>query len=131
MNVGIIAASIPTLKPLFDPSRPCIFRYFQYRRPSKSHRKISENTPANDTDDPVRLNKLSLNTMPTAMPSSWSYYQDKGRNHGKRWEDLEPQACMSSPEKVHIAETGMEIETGSKLENVGDGEVHAIGENMV
>ena len=69
--------------------------------------------------------------MPSAMPSSLSYYQDKVRNHGKWWEDLEPQACLSSPEKVHIAETGMEMETGSRLENQGDGEVHAIGENMV
>ena len=68
--------------------------------------------------------------MPSAMPSSLSYYQNKGRNHGKGWEDLESQASMSIPEKVHVAETGREMETGSKLEYVGDGEVFAIG-NMV
>ena len=68
--------------------------------------------------------------MPSAMPSSLSYYQIKGRNHGKGWEDLESQASMSIPEKVHVAETGREMETGSKLEYVGDGEVFAIG-NMV
>ena len=68
--------------------------------------------------------------MPSAMPSSLSYYQNKGRNHGEGWEDLESQAIMSSPEKVRAAEMGRETgtETASKLENVGDGEVHAIGE---
>lgn len=69
--------------------------------------------------------------MPSAMPSSLSYYQDKGRNHGKGWEDLESQASMSIPEKVHLAERGREMKTGSKLEYVGDGEVHAIGEYVV
>ena len=38
---------------------------------------------------------------------------------------------MSSSENVRVAGRGMEMETGSKLENVGDGQVHAIGENMV
>lgn len=131
INVGIIAASIPTLKPLFNPSRPSIFRYFKYRRTSERYRKTSENTLAIDTDDQVQLNKLTLNTMPSAMPSSLSYYQDKGRNHGKGWEDLESRASMSIPEKVHLAERGREMETGSNLEYVGDGEVHAIGEYVV
>jgi len=38
---------------------------------------------------------------------------------------------MSSPEKVHVVETGRESRAGSKLEIVADGEVHAIEENMV
>ncbi len=38
---------------------------------------------------------------------------------------------MSSPEKVHVVETGRELEAGSKLEIVADGEVHAIEENMI
>lgn len=42
------------------------------------------------------------------------------------WEDLESQVSMSSPEKARVAEAGREMETGSKLEYVGDGEVHAI-----
>lgn len=65
--------------------------------------------------------------MPSAMPSSLSYYQNKGRNDGKGWEDLESQASRSIPEKVHVAETGRGMETGSKLEYVGDGEVFTIG----
>lgn len=69
--------------------------------------------------------------MPSALPSSLSYYQDKGTTHGKGWEDLESQASMSSPEKVHVAETGREIEMGARLEHVGDGGVYAIGENYV
>ena len=69
--------------------------------------------------------------MPSAMPSSLSYYQDKGKSHGKGWEDLESQASTSNLEKVHVAETGREIETGARMEHVGDGGVHAIGENFV
>ena len=69
--------------------------------------------------------------MPSAMPSSLSYYRDKVSNHGKGWENLETQASMSSPEKVHITDRGREMEAGSNLEIVADGEVHAIGENMV
>lgn len=92
---------------------------------------MSETTPANDTDDQVRLHKLTLNTMPSAMPSSLSYYQNKGRHHGEGWEDLESLASISSPEKVHVAETGRQMETGSKLGIMGDGEVHAFGEDML
>ena len=62
--------------------------------------------------------------MPSGMPSSLSYYQDKGRNHGNGWENLESQASALS------AQSGREMETVSKLENVGDSQVHAIGENI-
>ena len=82
-------------------------------------------------DDQIHLNKLTLNTMPSAMPSSLSYYWDKGNNRDNGWKNLETQASISSPEKVHIAETGREMEAGSSLEIVGDGEVHAFGANMV
>ena len=68
--------------------------------------------------------------MPSAMPSSLSYYLDKGSDHGKGWENLDMQSSMSSPEKVHVAEAGREMEAGSNLEKMADGEVHAIGENM-
>lgn len=69
--------------------------------------------------------------MPSALPSSLSYYQEKGRTHGKGWEELESQASKSSTEKVHSAGMGREMETGSKLEEMGDGEVHTIGVSMV
>lgn len=105
----------------FSSSHPSVFCYVKYRTRSQSYRETSENTPANDT------NKLTLNTMPSAMPSSLSSYQDKG----KGWENLKSQASMSSPEMVHVVETGRESEAGSKLEIVADGEVHAIGKNMV
>ena len=38
---------------------------------------------------------------------------------------------MPSPDKAHVAETSMEIGSGSKLKHLGDREVYAIGENMV
>lgn len=69
--------------------------------------------------------------MPSNLPSSLSYYQGKGRDHGKGWEDLESQASILRPQKVHVAETGREVEMGSRLEHVGDGGVHAIGEGFV
>ena len=48
MNVGIIAACIPTLKPLFDPSRPSILRYIRSRK--------TADTP-NQEDDSARLTR--------------------------------------------------------------------------
>lgn len=69
--------------------------------------------------------------MPSALHSNMSYYQNKVKHHGKGWEDLESQSSMSSPEKAHVAGMGAEMEMESKLEYVGDGEVHTIGENMV
>ncbi len=69
--------------------------------------------------------------MPSAMPSSMSYYKDKSRSHGNGWEDLESQARTPSPEKANIAETSRDMETGSKVEWPGDGEVHAIGDSML
>lgn len=71
--------------------------------------------------------------MPSNLPSSLSYYQGKSRDHGKGWEDLESRAGILSPQKVHVAETGreMEMKMGSRLERVGDGEVDAIGEGFV
>ena len=120
INVGIIAASIPALKPLFNSSRPSFFRYLHYRRTSDKYRKTSENTPARDSDDRVRLQKLTLNTMPSAMPSSMSYYQ-KGMDHDGRWDDLESQVSVPSPEKVHVAGMGRGIESRSTMEFVGKG----------
>ncbi len=69
--------------------------------------------------------------MPSAMPSSMSYYKDKSRSHGNGWEDFESQARTPSPEKANIAETSRDMETGSKVEWPGDGEVHAIGDSML
>jgi len=115
----------------FNSSHPSVFCYVKYRTTSQRYRETSRNTPANDADNQVRFNKLTLNTMPSAIPSSPYYYQDKGRNHGKGWEYSKSQASMSSPEKVHVVETGRELEAGSKLEIVADGEVHAIEENMI
>lgn len=124
INVGIIAASILTLKPLFNPSRPSIFRYFKHRRTSKRYRRTSEKATSNDANDRVRLNKLTLNTMPSALPSSLSYYQVKGGNHGEGWDESESQVSMSIPEKVHVMETDRDMERGARLE-------HATGENFV
>lgn len=67
--------------------------------------------------------------MPSAMPSSLSFYQDKDRRHGKGWEDLESQASILNPEMAHVMKPGRDMETGAKLENMGDGEVHTIGED--
>ncbi|CAF9924019.1 hypothetical protein IMSHALPRED_006060 [Imshaugia aleurites] len=74
INVGIIAASIATLKPLFNPLRPSLLRYFRYR-------KAVDSPQCDDADDNPRLQKLTLGTMPSALPSSLSYYQHKGENH--------------------------------------------------
>lgn len=128
INVGIIAASVPTLKPLFNLSRSSMFRYLQQRRRC---RKSSDKMPVDETNDRVCLNKLTLDTMPSAMPTSLSYYQDKSRNHGKGWQDLESQASISIPEKSRTNKKGREMKTGSTLEMVGDGEVHGLGEHIV
>ena len=64
--------------------------------------------------------------MPSTLPSSLSYYQEKGRNHGKGWDDSESQVSMSIPEKVHNMETERDMERGARLEHVGDGGVHTI-----
>lgn len=69
--------------------------------------------------------------MPSALPSSMSYYQNKGRNHGKGWDDSESQIRMSVPEKTHVMETKSDMEREARLEHVGDGGVHAIGESFV
>ncbi|KAL6719217.1 hypothetical protein ACLMJK_003454 [Lecanora helva] len=98
------------------------------------HRNKSSNnppSPENQSDDRVHFNKLTLNNMPSAMPSSMTYYQHHGNNDGEEWEDLESQASTMVPEKAHIAGTGREMGMDSTLEMVGDGEVHAIGEKMV
>ena len=131
INVGIIAASIPTLKPLFNPSRPSIFRYFKHRKTSGKHHKTSGNIPANDIDDGIRLNKLTLITMPSAMPSSLSYYQGKVGSHGKGWENLESHINLSSPEKAHVGEKDRVLEMESKMESGNGDGVYAIGESMV
>lgn len=49
MNVGIIAACVPTLKPLFDPSRPSLLRYLRSRK--------TADTPDRQ-DDTARLTRL-------------------------------------------------------------------------
>ena len=54
----------------------------------------------NDSDDQIRLNKLTLGTMPSAMPSSLSYYQEKGKRHDEDWNDLESQTSLSIPVKT-------------------------------
>ena len=69
--------------------------------------------------------------MPSALPSSLSYYQEKGRNHEKGWDDSEPQVSMSIPEKVPVMEAEGDTGRGANLEHVGDGGVHAIGESFV
>ena len=66
--------------------------------------------------------------MPSALPSSLSYYQEKGRNHDKGWDDS---VSMSIPEKVQVMETESDMGRGARLEYVGDGGVHAIGETFV
>lgn len=68
INVGIVAASIPTLKPLFRSSVPSLRRYFRYRKATDSPQC---------GDDEARLQELSLGTMPSALPSSISYYQGR------------------------------------------------------
>ena len=98
INIGIIAASIPTLKPLFTRANSTVFRYLHYFRTTNRHRKTSKETPASDSsDDQVHQNKLTLNTMPSAMPSSMSYYQEKARKDGTGWEDLESQVSTPPP----------------------------------
>ena len=66
--------------------------------------------------------------MPSAMPSSLSYYQPQGDSHGKDWADLESQASTAIPEKAHLAKTDQGMKTGSTLEMVGDGQVRAVAD---
>ena len=129
--MGIIAASIPTLKPLFNPSRPSVLRYFKRGRRSERCRRTSRKATSKDANDQVRLNILTLDTMPGALPSSLSYYQEKCRNHGNGWDGSESQLGMSVPEKVHVIERECDMGRGVSLEDVGDGGVHAIGDSFV
>lgn len=73
MDVGIIAASIPTLKPLFNPSRPSLFRFL---RP----RKVVD--IAEQDDDKACREILTLNTLPSALPSFLSYDLNTRGNYG-------------------------------------------------
>lgn len=66
--------------------------------------------------------------MPSTLPSSLSYYQQKGRNNDK---DSDDSVSMSIPEKVQVMETESDMGRGAGLEHVGDGGVHAIGETFV
>ena len=91
INVGIIAASIPTLKPLFT-RQTSVFRHLRYRISSPIHRKSDEVSAQSDSEDGVGLTKLTIGTMPSAMPTSLSYYQTKGLQDIERWEDLESQS---------------------------------------
>ncbi|KAL8747804.1 MAG: hypothetical protein Q9190_000348 [Brigantiaea leucoxantha] len=129
INVGIIAASIPTLKPLFNPSRPSIFQYFRFRLISGRYRKNPEKTLSGDSDGEVGLKRLTLNTMPSAIPSSISYYQHKHRPSEKEGKHVESQDSMS--QMFDGERTSDEMEAGSKLEIAADGQVHNIGESMV
>lgn len=80
---------------------------------------------ASDTDDQVRLYKVTLKIMPSAMPSSLPYYKDRRSIDDKRWQDLESQATMSSPGKAYTPEIGTEMETVSKLEDLDYVEVYS------
>ncbi|KAF6224620.1 hypothetical protein HO173_012963 [Letharia columbiana] len=61
VNVGIIAACIPTLKPLFDHSRPSHLRFFRSDK--------AADTPELDDDKACRK-ILTLNTLESTLPSS-------------------------------------------------------------
>ena len=87
--------------------------------------------PAKDIDDGIRLNKLTLNTMPSALPSSLSYYQGKIGNHGKGWENLEPHINLSSPEKAKVGKKDRFTDMESKMESGSGDEIYAVGESMV
>ena len=63
--------------------------------------------------------------MPSAMPSSLSYYQAEGRSHSKDSADVESQASTVVPEPAHLARIDSGMKTGSTLEMVGDGPVRA------
>ena len=55
--------------------------------------------------------------MPSALPSSLSYYQGKNGNHGNGWENLESHTDLSSPEKDKAGANGRVLDMESKMES--------------
>ena len=62
-----------------------------------------ESVGSDETDERIRVHKLTLGTMPSAMPTSMIYYQEKSRGNGHGWEDLESQTSLGMPRPVHNA----------------------------
>ena len=67
-----MAASIPTLKPLFKPSRSSIFRFLRSRKTTDI---------AEQDGDKVCHERIKHNSMPNALPSFLSYYLNTSRSH--------------------------------------------------
>ena len=105
INIGIIAATIPTLRPLFNESRFPILRYLQYIGTYFRDRRASANTPAEDGNDRGRPPRLILNTLPSALPTSMSYYRNKIRDRVGGWRDLESRISIPNLENVHLKDT--------------------------
>ena len=97
INVGIIAASVPTLKPLFNQSRRNRLRHYLQHRKTLKGEPESLNIPSPDDDDD-RV-KLTFASIPNALPRSVSYYQGKHNEPGKSWEKLEFQTSAEASEK--------------------------------
>ena len=95
IQVGMLAASIPTIRHIFNSSRLSVLQY--YRFPSKQHLKTSEKGPVDNAGERARLHPLTLNTMPSSIPSSFAYYQDRASDHCTGAEDVESQASSSNP----------------------------------
>ena len=69
--------------------------------------------------------------MPSALPTSLSYYYTGNKYGEDEWQKSESHNSTVLSEKTHVERMSQEMESGSKLEIAADGEVHAIGENMV
>lgn len=103
INVGIIAASVPAIKPLFT-RESSIIRYLKSRISSQRNRKSYEKqSEESDGDGQARLNKLTLGTLPTALPTSMTYYREQGEKQSNEWEDLESQKAIGMPSEVNGA----------------------------
>ena len=103
INVGIIAASIPAIKPLFTRESSFV-RYLKSRISSQRNRKSYKKQSAESGGDSeqARLNKLTLGTLPGTLPTSMTYYREQGEKQSNDWEqDLESQKTIGMPSKVY------------------------------
>lgn len=66
--------------------------------------------------------------MPSALPSSPSYYQDHHGIHEK-WNNLEFEDSVLK--KTLYEKMSSEAEVGSRLEIAADGQMHSLGEDIV
>ncbi|KAL9062887.1 MAG: hypothetical protein Q9161_009711 [Pseudevernia consocians] len=115
INVGIIAASIPTLKPLFNPSHPSCFRFLRSRKAAD----IAERD-----DEKAHREKLKDNMMPNSLPFLFSYHLNTSGNYGtsksEQSDNSSDVSSLARPENVSGAMAVMAMRNEIVFKKAGD-----------